>query len=414
MRARTGLSLLAATLATGLAACGGSSGGQVRLSALPADALVDAPVTIRVRNAPAGSRVTLVATAKDVSGNPWQSSAVFAADAHGDVDVAHDPSLSGTYEGQDAMGLFWSMHEVGSQTPVDAQYLTPPKVLQVTLQATVRGRTVASTTLRRRLVASDIHLQQETLAKQGFVGCFWSKQHPGQREPAVLEIGGSEGGLDCGVGLLAAHGYPELHVGYFGLAGLPQYLERIPLSYFAHALRWLARQPGVDPHRIVIEGVSRGAEAAILTAAAYPSLVHGAVEYVGSATVAGGNGPTGAAAWTVRGRPVPAGTELPVWKVNGPLLLIGGDADLIKASGLAAQNMAAALRAHGRHDFTLLDYKHAGHLLDSWWPYVSAGTALPDGTTGGGTFAGTAHARADSWQELLSFLGRLKPQTAGS
>lgn len=408
MRMRSGLALLVG-LAAGLSlsGCGGSS-AHVRLSVRPQNAAVDAPVAIRLTGVRAGARVTLVAAAKDASGNAWRSSATFVADQRGDVDVTRDPSVAGTYKGRDAMGLFWSMREVGSQVPVDQQFMSPPRVLRVTLDAAVGGRTVASTTLRRQVVSGDVRFRQATLAKQGFVGCYWSPKHPQRPEPAILAFGGSEGGVECGYGLLAAHGYPELHVAYFGLAGLPKYLAGIPLGYFARALRWLAQQPGVDPSRVVILGASRGAEAAILTAAAYPSLVHAAVEYVGSAFTGSSNGPGSSAAWTVRGKPIPVGTQLPVWKVDGPVLLIGGIDDTITASGYAAQSMAAELRAHHRHDFVALAYAHAGHALASGWPYVPAGTNFGTGPLGG-TLAGDAHARADSWQKLLAFLGRLKP-----
>jgi dienelactone hydrolase len=407
MAVRGGLALLLVAFAAELSACGGSSSGHIGLSVRPTDAPVDRVVAIRVSGAPANSRVTLVATAQDAFGHPWRSQATFVADRRGEVDVTRDPSLAGTYKGRDAMGLFWSMHEVGSQIPVNEQYMRLPNVLQVRISVLVGGRTTASRTLSRVLRPPGVRLQEETLAKQGFIGCFWSPQHSQQPAPAILEFGGSEGGLDCGLGLLAAHGYPELRLGYFSLPGLPRYLERIPLAYFAQALRWLARQPGVDPRRIVISGASRGAEAAILTAAAYPSLVHAAVEYVGSALTLSSNGlQRGATAWTLRGQPIPAGRPLPVWKVNGPLLLIGGDADLLTASGYAAQDMAATLRAHGRHDFTLLEYKNAGHGLASGLPYAPFGADV--GANMGGTFAGDARAREDSWQKLLVFLGKLK------
>ncbi len=406
MRMRNGLVLLAG-LAIGLSGCGGSA-GHVRLSVRPESAPVDSPVTIRLTGLRAGARVTVAATAKDVSGKTWRSSATFVADKRGGVDVTRDPSVAGTYKGRDAMGLFWSMHEVGSSIPVDQQFMRPPRVLRVTLDAAVGGRTVASTTLRRQLVSGAVQFQQETLASQGFIGCYWSPKHPQRAEPAILMFGGSEGGVDCGYGLLAAHGYPELHVAYFGLAGLPKYLGGIQLAYFAHALRWLAQQPGVDPSRLVISGASRGAEAAILTAAAYPSLVHAAVEYVGAAFTGSSNGPGSSAAWTVRGKPIPVGTPLPVWKVDGPVLLIGGIGDTLTASGYAVQSMASELRTHHRHDFVALAYENAGHALASGWPYVPAGTNFGTGPLGG-TLAGDAHAREDSWRKLLAFLGRLKP-----
>ena len=76
----------------------------------------------------------------------------------------------------------------------------------------------------------------------------------------VLLIGGSEGGLSMTgeAALLASHGYPALDVAYFGAYGLPRSLERIPLEYFVRVARWLDRRPGVDGHRLVVYGVSRG------------------------------------------------------------------------------------------------------------------------------------------------------------
>ncbi|MFC7656219.1 hypothetical protein ACFQV8_06595 [Pseudonocardia benzenivorans] len=76
------------------------------------------------------------------------------------------------------------------------------------------------------------------------------------RRPAVLVVGGAEGGLalDPLAAALARKGFVSLAVGYFGLPGLPPTLREIPLEYFATALRVLAAQPGVDPARIVVWG----------------------------------------------------------------------------------------------------------------------------------------------------------------
>jgi pimeloyl-ACP methyl ester carboxylesterase len=77
--------------------------------------------------------------------------------------------------------------------------------------------------------------------------------------------------------VLASRGHPALAVAYFGLPGLPATLTRIPLEYFATALRWLARQPGVNSDRIIVVGTSRGSEAAQLLGVHYPDLVHSVV-----------------------------------------------------------------------------------------------------------------------------------------
>jgi uncharacterized protein len=100
----------------------------------------------------------------------------------------------------------------------------------------------------------------------------------------VLLLGGSEGGLPSPLvaDMLAGQGYDVLGVGYFGLPGLPSTLSGIPLEYFARALRWLARQPGVDPAKIAVLGVSRGSEAAQLLGVHYPGLVHAVIASVPS------------------------------------------------------------------------------------------------------------------------------------
>ncbi|HVA59227.1 MAG TPA: acyl-CoA thioester hydrolase/BAAT C-terminal domain-containing protein [Mycobacteriales bacterium] len=95
----------------------------------------------------------------------------------------------------------------------------------------------------------------------------------------MVTLGGSEGGLFTAplAALLASRGYPSLALAYFGEPGLPAALTRIPLEYFARALRWLADQPGINPNRIMLLGGSFGSEAALLVAAHFPSLVHGVI-----------------------------------------------------------------------------------------------------------------------------------------
>ncbi|HEX5299779.1 MAG TPA: acyl-CoA thioester hydrolase/BAAT C-terminal domain-containing protein [Streptosporangiaceae bacterium] len=144
------------------------------------------------------------------------------------------------------------------------------------------GATVARTSFGRRLAAARWSTRQETLAADGFAGYLGQPDAGPRRRAAVLLIGGSEGGLPLPltVALLAGQGYPTLGVAYFGLPGLPSSLADIPLECFARALRWLARQPGVDPARIAVLGVSRGSEAAQLLGVHYPGLVHAVIASV--------------------------------------------------------------------------------------------------------------------------------------
>lgn len=82
--------------------------------------------------------------------------------------------------------------------------------------------------------------------------------------------GGSEGGLADTIpwaALLASHGIPALALAYFDGPGLPCALNDIPLEYFVKAIRWMRRQPEVDPTRVWLFSGSRGTEAELLVAA---------------------------------------------------------------------------------------------------------------------------------------------------
>src|SRR5690348_14306092 len=85
----------------------------------PNPVLSDEPVRIRLLGFTPGQRVMLRAEMADDAGQRWRSWAEFAASEAGDVDVATQSPLSGSYSGADGMGLFWSMEPAddGVDTP---------------------------------------------------------------------------------------------------------------------------------------------------------------------------------------------------------------------------------------------------------------------------------------------------------
>ena len=398
------------------------------LSVTPQRVLVDQRVSVEVSGVRPGTLVTMTAMTRS-GGGTWRSQAVFRADGRGRVDVPRARSLGGTYRGRDAMGLFWSMRLVGSRLPLDEQSMFPDARSRVVVEATTDGRVVASVSLTRLAQAPGVTERDTSLARQGFLGCFYSPGRTARPAPAVLLLGGSEGGLPCGLqpAMLASHGYPTLALGYFAVKGLPRRLERIPLEYFQRALRWLARQRGVAPGKLVVFGVSRGGEAALLLGTVYPNLIHAVASYVGSSVVNGG--PYGRPAWTLHGKPVPyvpyltgggfgdpdptdhPQAVIPVEKISGPIFLVSAAMDALWPSSAYASAIVERLRAHHRSDYTSLVYYDAGHGVGTAVPNFPFGTVVPtaDGPLGlGGTLSGDAHARADSWPKLLAFLGRLR------
>jgi dienelactone hydrolase len=399
-----------------LAAAAGASGtARVAVTITPRDVLIDQPVSITVSGLRPRSTVTLTATTRSQPGNLWKATGTFRADANGRVIVSRSPSLAGTYRGRDGMGLFWSMHW-GSNVDIA---MGPSPVSTVRIVASSGGRRLATGSFTRRTQTADVKVRATTLAADGFVGCYISMPAQSTRpSPAILLLGGSGGGLPCDSrpSLLASRGYPTLALAYFGVPGLPDELKNIPLEYFRSALRWLRQQPGVDPSKVVVLGISRGGECALLLGTVYPELVHGVVSYVGSSlvwgtqyTVSGPYDPP-EASWTLAGKPVPFATGsgvdpeavIPVEKIAGPIFLVGAVLDNVWPSANFANEIVARLRQHQRTDYASLVYYNAGHAVGAAVPNVAVGA------WGGGTLAGDAQARVDSWPKLLAFLDRLR------
>ena len=110
-------------------------------------------------------------------------------------------------------------------------------------------------------------------------GTLLGNYYPGRgggRRPALLVLGGSEGGIGSGITTmsknLARQGITVLNVSYFRAPGQPNKLEEIPLETFDRAIQWMRMQPEVAPDRIGVLGGSKGAEAALLIATRHPEL----------------------------------------------------------------------------------------------------------------------------------------------
>jgi dienelactone hydrolase len=255
------------------------------------------------------------------------------------------------------------------------------------------------------------------------------------RRPAIIVLGGSEGGLGAGAAkdarLIAQHGYAALQVAYFDAPGLPRELGLIPLEYFKTAVDWLAAQPGVDPNRIGIEGTSVGGEVALVVAAHDPR-IKAVVAAVPSSVVWPGISRTSInppSTFTLGGRPLPdlpyggpftsiydlyakglAAVDqhpdaiIPVERINGPVMLICGKADTLWPSCPMSEQVAARLKAKGfRRPVQLLAYSEAGHAV--FGPPLEPGSPRLAGLAAlGGTPEGNQAARQDDWPRAMSFM----------
>jgi dienelactone hydrolase len=387
-----------------LLACAGCGGGHgARLAVSPHDSLLDRPVTIRLEGVRPRERVTV-----SLREYGWRSYAVYRADAHGVVDLAHAVSLGGSYTGVHPMGLFWSLRGSSNPSPWDGG--------TVEIEAAQGTKTLAHASIVRRAGAAGETSTRLSVARDGLYARYFAPRPDGRRHPAVLIFGGSEGGLSVvpDARLLAAHGFPTLALAYFAEPGLQSELGRIPLEYFARALRFLDREPGVDPSRVFTYGASRGSEAALELGVHYPRLVHGVIGIVPSAQVFPGlvtHGAGRVAAWTFHGRPLPftgAAAIIPVERIRGPILVAGGGQDLLWPSFYFAKDIADRSRDRHGPPVHVFDYPDAGHFGYAA-PYLPSSDAAVVGGVRrplGGTAAANATARADLWPRILGLLRR--------
>ena len=288
------------------------------------------------------------------------------------------------------------------------------------------------------IVVADPGLTGIRIDRDGVFANFYPINDHG---PTVMLLGGSEGGLQGGGGMVKAlteAGFNVLNVCYFGCPGTPPQLANVPLETFDRALAFLKTQPSVDPGRIVLLGGSKGAEAGLLVAARHPELKAVAVGMPSSVAWPGITfTPTAQPGWTDGGKPLPflpyapfsamakggvfylyadglpavpqhPDAVIPVERVRAPLMLVCGEADTLWPSCPMADQIQERLKANGRPLAVLLRYKDAGHAVLG----IPVDRANPNYTrmaemisrSVGGTPDGNAAARADAWPKVVAFL----------
>ncbi len=414
----------------------------MRIVASKTDALYDEPVSIRLEGFPAVTQVVVRASADDDLGHRWSSHAEFVTDSNGAVDLARQAPVAGNYRVADAMGLLWSMtldSTIKEHTPFIKTTTAP---VTVKIGAALEGRLVASAELSRRLAAEGV--VRSEVSDDGLVATMF--HHEDGARPGVILVGGSGGGLAIDhPALLASRGYAVMSLGYFAMPGLPRDLVRIPLEYFAKAIAWMKRHPGVTGDKLAVIGASRGGELVLLLGATFPQIT-AVVAYAPSGIVWPGIGGADApvrSAWTIRGEDVPciATTTrgLEVWnkspvalrnwfleclknresaeraliaveKIGGPVLMFSGTDDQMWPSlNLADLAMQRFIAHDFPHSYEHVSYAGAGHFIrfpyspvisEIFHPVVKTPMAL------GGAPEANHVANLDSWRRCLDFLSK--------
>jgi uncharacterized protein len=254
---------------------------------------------------------------------------------------------------------------------------------------------------------------QRQIADCGLQASFY--RGSGTQRRVIIYLGGSEGGVP-----FAAHGdrlqpllelgHPVLCLAYFGVEGLPQSLQRIPLEYFERAFDWLSRQPDIINEYAII-GCSKGGELALLLASRY-SQVKAVVACVPSHVVWQGipsgfpKAPIGSS-WSYGGQDLPfvpirfspaliaglmtfrfrkayensllnkkrvAQATIPVEKIGGPVLLISGQEDTLWPSTPMCEQIVDRLTVNRfpfPYQHVAMESGHGVESVESFWSIVT-------------------------------------------
>lgn len=418
------------------------------------DVLAGTPLSLQLAGLAPKAPVTLRSEriARDWQGQPvvYRAEARFVADAAGRIDLARMAPASGSYDGADVQGLFWSATRSAGPAPAGLGES------QVRLSAHDGERELAARTLTLRRQHADLQLTPVP----DFPGAVLARLPGAAPRPALIALGGSEGGSVVVRQLalrLASLGYAVLALPYYSPTGwgptgptpaelptLPAAFADIPLERLEKARDWLAQQPGIAADRIGVYGVSKGAEFSLLAAVRMP-WIRSVVAVVPSDVTWEGWGPGvepgRRASFSWRGQPLPfvpyqgfaqemngfatgapvkirrphdqgraanpqavAAARIPVEDYAGPVLVIGGGDDQVWDSGGMALAIGERRRAAGR-DTEVLVYPEAGHALSGpGWAPTTAFNAGP--MKMGGQPAADGRAVADAWPKTVAFLRR--------
>lgn len=456
--------LLASTAVAGTVATTGCLTGSLSAESdgairAPARTAVGDPVRIRLTAFEPETSVALDVVASDGRGRTFEGSWSLRTDDRGDAALAtaavtgntpestwYGSKHDGEVTGRPAVQMI--LHRLSARGP----FASPPNFvvgeqnaveLAFRARSDLLGRTVARTAQSRVYV--DPEISRRPVETEGVVGRLYTPSTPGPH-PGVLTLHGAHAAVPHRLSrMLATHGYATLALRYFDAPGLPESLSEVPLEYFDAAVRWLTDRPDVRDDAIGLVGVSRGVEAALLTA----------VDYDGPATVVGyhgggvvGHGVVGTPplsfvarpAWTRNGTAVaeadPIGTvfdaiggarqrrcgveSLPdsvrshvsnevleqvlvrVEDIDGPVLLIAGADDRQWPSAPVAALTIDRLERRGHPGpYGLRTYCNAGHVFGV--PYADY-TGTPTSDENGGTPKANARAAADAWPLVLGYL----------
>jgi dienelactone hydrolase len=377
-----------------------------------------------------------------------RSEAVYVADDAGRVDLRSAAPVRGTYSGIDGRGLFWSM-----QSAPGVERAVPGSVDTAEVRFRLHAKDSLTATSRLRLIPALPEVV--TIPADPLPGAVVATLPGSARRPALIIIGGSEGGslVTTAAAPFASQGFAVLALPVFSppdragnreIPALPSGWVDVPVEVLNRARDWLAMRPEVDASRIALHGTSMGAVLVLLGAAhlKWPAAV---VANVPSDVVWEGWGPgidaNTRSTFSLAGKSLPfvplAGYEeelknyergvpviirrpheqsrkqfadrlaparVPVERIRAPVLVIGADDDQMWPSGEMSRRIVESRKEFALETEAMI-FPNVGHLLydTGYSPTTQYNSGL---RKTGGTPEANARAQAQVWTQTIEFLRR--------
>ena len=440
---------------------------EPRILATPASGLIDEPVSLVLRGFGARQVVTVRSRVTVPDGQGFAAAIVIVTDDAGTADLATTTPLNGSYLVADAGGLIWSLGPDDETSPVGLNTRFIDSGLQpytVELTAEVDGVVVATGAWERLPTRPEVE-RHVVRGAGSSARCSFPRPTARTRSSSSCPAP-TAASRNISPRCTPRTATGALALGYFaaGEPGLlPETLTEIPLEYFETALDWITDHPALDEQVLVANGTSRGGELVLLLGSRYPQIT-AVIAWVPSnylqAAIQGAGATEERTSWTfggedlpylrltadgdlsaigkgwsapdaldqragalvgsighlrrVRNEPHPTGAEIPVERIEGPVLFISGRDDTLWPSATFSDWAVQRLEDSGfPYDVVHLAYENAGHTLGPplapatlntlYWLQPGSDSA-PFALNLGGTPPGVAAARTDLWPQVLAFL----------
>ncbi|WP_415747015.1 acyl-CoA thioesterase/BAAT N-terminal domain-containing protein [Streptococcus pseudopneumoniae] len=302
----------------------------------------------------------------------WKSTAIFLSDQDGMIDTSQTASISGSYKGVSEMGLFFNAKPLKNRKrrlPSSLDRIPLRDCFGVEIKIKMGKDVIAEQSFVRRYM--NLGVRYQDIYDKHFQGRLFCDEKL-RRAPAVIIVSGSEGRIEKAQNiaqLLSSRGYICLAIAYFGLEGLPQNLERIPIECLEEAKDFLYDHPRVDNTKIGIYGRSKGAELVLAGQSILDDV---------QCLVLNSN----SSSWTYLQKELPyqkfqlgnyllnkffgkyipedSRAQIDVSKISSPLLLLGSDVDEIWNASSAIDDIISHYKGES---ILFKKYHETGHML---------------------------------------------------